>query len=141
MKGAKVEGVEDTMRLLKKIQPNPKDLRKGIESIAMVIVNDAKARASFSKNIQNSIGLATVGAEKYPSFVLIRPKYPQGSLAHIFENGTAPRFTKDGNSRGQITARPFMRPALDSNKQAVQDRLKNLVIRLIEKEAKKNNLK
>jgi len=36
-----------------------------------------------------------------------------GKLVHIFENGTGPRYTKDGAYRGHINPLPMLRPAWD----------------------------
>lgn len=45
-----------------------------------------------------------------------------GAQAHLIEFGTGPRRTKTGANRGQISARPFMRPAWESHKhQVLQD--------------------
>jgi hypothetical protein len=45
--------------------------------------------------------------------VVLRAK---SRLAHLFEYGTAPRFTQEGKPTGQMVAKPFMRPAYQQHK-------------------------
>lgn len=42
-----------------------------------------------------------------------------GAQAHLIEFGTGPRSNKKGANRGQMAARPFMRPAWEAHKQQV----------------------
>lgn len=42
-----------------------------------------------------------------------------GAQAHLIEFGTGPRRNKKGASRGQISARPWMRPAWEAHKHQV----------------------
>ena len=42
-----------------------------------------------------------------------------GAQAHLIEFGTGTRSTKKGANRGQVQARPFMRPAWESHKRQV----------------------
>lgn len=139
---AKIDKKElnDLEKALKNMLLPDEDVRAIIISNGQRIINDAKARAAFSKTLANSIQYLGKGGGKYKNNVLIGPKYPKGALAHIYEYGTAPRRTKDGYNRGQIVARPFMRPALDTNKAAVMEGIKKGLFKLAEKIAKKNNL-
>ena len=59
----------------------------------------------------------------------------------MLEYGSAPRWTKDGAYRGTFPAHPFMRPAFDTNKSQITDSIKKDLVSIIEKQAKKNNLK
>ena len=45
---------------------------------------------------------------------VVAMKRPRSRIAHILEFGTAPRQRKNGGYTGQIKARPFLRPALDT---------------------------
>lgn len=120
---------------------NPKDVRHIVRNAGQRIVTDAKARAAFSQSISRSIGFIRKNDGQYPTSVLIGPQYPGGNLAHFFEYGTAPRFAKGGQRRGQIKARPFMRPAFDGNVKGVDSEIKKNLMDLINKKAKQNNLK
>jgi HK97 gp10 family phage protein len=108
-------------------------VREMMKEEAQVIVNNARANsASLSKTVSNSIGF--IEKKNYPYNILIGPKYPQGNLAHFFEYGTAPRYTADGNYRGAMEAKPFMRPAIDNNignvKRKILIRLQQIVRKL-----------
>lgn len=103
-----------------------------LATAAIPVIQDAKARSlPISKSISSSIGVIKKG--NYPLHALIGPRYPQGNLAHIFEYGTKPRYTKDGSYRGQITAKPFMRPAIDSNIESVERKAKLMIKEEIKK--------
>ena len=94
-----------------------------LKNESKVIVDDAKTRSSYlSRAVSNSIRFIEKGF--YPLSVLIGPKYPEGSLAHLFEYGTAPRYTDSGEFRGEMEAQPFMRPAFENNRDAVTEGIK-----------------
>ena len=57
-------------------------------------------------------------------------------LSHLFEFGTAERYTKSGAYRGYIPPNPFMRQAWDSKKNISLSRLKEELWRALEKAAK-----
>ena len=57
-------------------------------------------------------------------------------LAHLFEFGTAERFTKTGAARGYIPPMPFLRQAWDSNKKIALDRIGEELWKALEKSAK-----
>lgn len=109
-------------KLLKKLEETNKaisqeEVKKIVRDESKVIINTAQSKAP-STDIKNSIGFIEKNEQKFTKTVLIGPRYYgsfRGQLAHTFEYGTAPRYTKDGKYRGHITARPFMRPALDAN--------------------------
>ena len=113
---SKLIGVNSIDKIADKIKVALLDgrVREILKQETQVIVNNAKANSlSVSSSVSNSIQHIERG--NYPLHVLIAPKYPEGNLAHLFEYGTKPRYTKDGSYRGQIIATPFMRPAIDSN--------------------------
>jgi hypothetical protein len=89
-------------------------VRKMMKEESKVVVSNAKANArASSTTIANSIGF--IEKKSYPFNILIGPEYPQGNLAHLFEYGTDPRSNANGQNRGRIIAKPFMRPAIDNN--------------------------
>lgn len=47
---------------------------------------------------------------------VIGPQWPKGAIGWIFEHGTARR-SFDGQDRGTMPAQPFLRTALDANRQ------------------------
>ena len=97
-------------------------VREMMKEEAKVIVSNARANARpLSKRVANSIGF--IEKKSYPYNILIGPKYPQGNLAHFFEYGTAPRQNADGHNRGRMVAKPFMRPAIDSNIKQVEKQI------------------
>lgn len=138
----KMEGMQELVRnLIEMGKVDPKSVRHIVKNAGQRIISDAKARASFSKSISKSIGFISKNDGQYPTSVLIGPQYPGGNLAHFFEFGTAPRFASGGRRRGQIKARPFMRPAFDANVKGVDSEIKKKLMDLINKKAKQNNLK
>ena len=108
-------------------------VREMMKQEARIIATTAKANARpLSTTVAHSIGF--IEKKNYPYNILIGPKYPQGNLAHFFEYGTAPRYTADGNYRGAMEAKPFMRPAIDNNignvKRKILIRLQQIVRKL-----------
>ena len=57
-------------------------------------------------------------------------------LSHLFEFGTAERYTKSGAYRGYIPPMPFMRQAWDSKKKIALDRIGEELWKALEKAAK-----
>ena len=45
---------------------------------------------------------------------IVGVRKPFSALAHLFEFGTAERFTKGGARRGRMSPKPFLRPAVES---------------------------
>ena len=121
---SKLNGTDSINKLSEKVLNALKDgrVKKILTEETNVIVNNAKVNIlSVSSSVSNSIQHIERG--NYPLHVLIAPKYPEGNLAHFFEYGTKPRYTKDGSYRGQIIATPFMRPAIDSNIKQVEKQI------------------
>jgi len=121
---SKLIGVNSIDKIADKIKVALLDgrVREILKQETQVIVDNAKANSlSVSSSVSNSIQHIERG--NYPLHVLIAPKYPEGNLAHLFEYGTKPRYTKDGSYRGQIIATPFMRPAIDSNIKQVEKQI------------------
>lgn len=82
-----------------------------------------------------TIGKASNGAETTALSVTIYARGKQGSglNAAWFEFGTAERFTKDGESRGRITAGPFFYTVFRANRQRVQASLRAALRRAVKK--------
>lgn len=58
------------------------------------------------------------------------------SLAHLFEFGTAQRYTQKGAYRGYIPPMPFLREAWDSQKKVSLDILKDEIWKALQKSAR-----
>ena len=118
------------------------DLQTMIEKAAQPLINAARSNARrVSSSVANSIGYIEKNDSKFRRSKLIGPAYPQGALAHIFEFGTQPRFKLSNGARtGQISPKPFMRPALDSTRETVFSNLEKGIIEITEQHAKKLNL-
>lgn len=131
---AKISGIEKIGEIGTHIQNKLGDgrIKRILTEETENIVSDAKSRAlPISSDVSKSIDHIEKG--NYRNSILIGPLYPLGNLAHIFEYGTKPRFTKDGSYRGQIVAKPFMRPAIDVN---INDSKSRIALR-IKQEVKK----
>jgi hypothetical protein len=113
----KTGDIYDMMKLLENVgkELSYDKIKQIIRKESMGIIIDARANAP-TEDIRESFWFIERKEEKYPTTVLIGPRYYgpfKGQLSHTFEYGTAPRYTKDGQYRGYITAAPFIRPAYD----------------------------
>lgn len=134
------------LRAMGKLDPKP--IKVSLRRVAGEIIRDARA-ACPSKTVRNAYGFITKNESKFPTTVLIgvdsrkrgTKTMTAPALAQVIEYGTAARKTKKGYNRGMITAHPFIRPAFDSNKQRANETIKKDLIKIIEQQAKKNNLK
>jgi HK97 gp10 family phage protein len=109
------------------------------------VIDDAKALAPLeSGDMRDSIGFITSKDTKFKNTVLIglRKNYYNHYLGVMFEYGTEPRIQKtSGRYTGELTPKPFMRPALDKNRQAIVNGLKKGITEKVTKLAQKYNLK
>jgi hypothetical protein len=82
-----------------------------------------------------AIGKASNGTETTSLSVTIYARGKQGSgiSPTWFEFGTAERFTKEGESRGRITAGPFFYTVFRANRQRVQASLRAALRRAVKK--------
>jgi HK97 gp10 family phage protein len=115
-----IEGLDKVLKALSEVGKaiTDKEVKNIVRDEARAIINTAQSKAP-SQDIKESIGFIERNENKFTKTVLIGPRYYggyRGQLSHTFEYGTAERFTKDGQARGFIVARPFMRPALDQHK-------------------------
>jgi HK97 gp10 family phage protein len=58
-------------------------------------------------------------------------------LAHLFEFGTVPRYTKKGVYRGRMVPQPYLRPGFDQSARQVLDRFGGEMRLAIEREVKR----
>lgn len=141
----KVTGIEDTIKALKAVGASieGKELQNVMRNEGRKVITTAKAMAPVdSGDLRDSIGFITSKDDKYKSTVLIgtRRNYYNHYLGVMYEFGTAPRIQKNGRYTGTIEPRPFMRPALDKNKQSIVNGIFNGVSKIVTKLAKKYKL-
>ena len=96
-----------------------KALVHAFRSGAKIVQKESQRLATQKIDITfaKSITVSRPSGRNRPSkntIVTITLKKPSSRLAHLFEFGTAQRFQKSGRFTGRITARPFLRPALDA---------------------------
>jgi HK97 gp10 family phage protein len=135
-----IEGLD---KLIKELETAGKELtqeevKKIVRNESEVLINTARTNAPTT-DIKNAIGFIEKNEAKFTKTVLIGPRYYgsyKGQLAHTFEYGTAPRYTKDGKYRGHITARPFMRPAFDTHAKNIVTNVKNRIFKLVTEKIK-----
>ena len=96
----------------------------------MKVLTSFKAAQHLRVNKKETVGMALVGFLTKKSGGLSR-------LAHLFEFGTSERFTKSGARRGRMVARPFIRPALASEKGAVLQKMTENLAKGLAREAAK----
>jgi hypothetical protein len=70
----------------------------------------------------------------------LNSNYYNHYLGVMWEYGTAPRIQSNGRYTGSLAPRPFMRPALDQNKNKVTEGIIKGVDKILRDLAKKNNL-
>lgn len=118
-------------------------VRNALKKAAIPIRDAAKIKAGSIKydadNIVKSIHVDTKRTRKQRRdrsrvTVYVGPSHP---LAHLFEFGTAQRFTKKGARRGYITATPFLRQAWDEKKMVALETLKKELWEQIKKSARR----
>lgn len=141
----KVTGIEDTIKALRAVGASieGKELQNVMRNEGRKVIATAKAMAPVdSGDLRDSIGFITSKDDKYKSTVLIgtRRNYYNHYLGVMYEFGTAPRIQKNGRYTGSIEPRPFMRPALDKNKESIVNGIFNGVSKIVSKLAKKYKL-
>lgn len=141
----KVTGIEDTIKALRAVGASIEgnELQNVMRNEGRKVIATAKALAPVdSGDLRDSIGFITSKDDKYKSTVLIgtRRNYYNHYLGVMYEFGTAPRIQKNGRYTGTIEPRPFMRPALDKNKQSIVNGIFNGVSKIVTKLAKKYKL-
>lgn len=91
------------------------------------IRQEASSRAprrtgTLSRNI-----IIAPGGKHEPSVLVGLGKH--GWYGRLIERGTAARSTRGGARRGQVAARPFLRPALEARKGEARERFRDVIRR------------
>ena len=134
----------DAMEQLPTMSMKKGVVRNALKKAALPVKEAAKANAQSlpfdNKAIVDSIKVGTSlkksqrgRQDRSRVTVYVGSSHP---LAHLFEFGTAERFTKTGAARGYIPPMPFLRQAWDPNKKIALDRIGEEMWKAIEKSAK-----
>ena len=141
-----LHGVKETMAALEQLPTlsmKKTVVRNALKKAAIPIRDAAKIKAGSIKydaeGIVKSIHVDTKLTRKQRRdrsrvTIYVGPSHP---LAHLFEFGTAQRFTKTGARRGYITATPFLRQAWDEKKMVALETLKKELWEQIKKAARR----
>ncbi len=142
----KVEGIGDVINALEAIGANikGKELQQIMRNQGQKVINDARSLVPVNTgDLRDSIGFITGKDEKNQDKVLIglRKQFYNHYLGVMYEYGTEPRIQdKTGRYTGVIEPRPFMRPALDKNKQSIVTGVQQGITKLVLSLAKKYKL-
>lgn len=145
----KIEGMQGLLRNLANMKQLPeKEIKALTRRGAGMVLTSAKSKCK-NIHVKNALGFVTKNDAKFPMVTLIgvlggnskgSKTMTAPALAVIEEFGTAERIKSNGASTGVYLARPFMRPAIDENKDKIQDLLTKSLEVIILKQAKKNKL-
>ena len=69
-----------------------------------------------------TVQIRTALGERFAALGVAPTRY-----AHLVEFGTAPRVSKSGRNSGQMPARPFMRPALETAARRIMDVMREVI--------------
>lgn len=141
----KVTGIGETIKALESVGANieGKELQQVMREQGSKVIATAKALAPVDTgDLRDSIGFITSKDDKFKNKVLIgtRKNYHNHYLGVMYEFGTAPRIQKNGRYTGSIEPRPFMRPAMDKNKQSIVNGVYAGISKIVGKLAKKYKL-
>jgi len=133
------EEFEKTLLTLAKALPNDKVEPVMMEG-AKVVAAAAKARAP-----QGPTGNLKKGVKaKYLRQISNYPRSAAAAVdrkiarhAHIIEYGTKPRYQKSGRYTGIGPAKPFFRPAVDTNREPVYRKVRDKLLNMILEAARK----
>lgn len=141
----KVEGVGEVIKALEAIGESIKtpELQTILRAEGQRVIETAKSLVPVETgDLRDSIGYITSKDGQNLDKVLIgaRKNFYNSYLAPMIEHGTEPRIVKSGAYRGMLKPKPFLRPALDLNKNAVVNGVNNGISKLVTNLAKKNKL-
>jgi HK97 gp10 family phage protein len=141
----KMDGLAEIISALENIGVDVKSekLQNMIKQEAQCVIDTAKNLApAETGNLRQSIRFITKLDKQNRERVLIGldGNYYNHYLGVIFEYGTAPRIQLNGRYTGSLEPRPFMRPALDQNKNKVIENIIKGVDGILRDLAKKNKL-
>jgi len=139
-----MEGLMDALSELPTMSMKKGVVRNALKKAALPVKEAAKANAQSlpfdNKAIVDSIKVGTSlkksqrgRQDRSRVTVYVGSSHP---LAHLFEFGTAERFTKTGAARGHISPQPFLRTAWDANKKIALGRIGEEMWKAILKSAK-----
>ena len=139
----------DAMEQLPTMSMKKGVVRNALKKAALPVKEAAKANAQSlpfdNKAIVDSIKVGTSlkksqrgRQDRSRVTVYVGSSHP---LSHLFEFGTAERFTKTGAARGHISPQPFLRTAWDANKKIALGRIGEEMWKAILKSAKLLNKK
>jgi len=142
----KFKGIEKTVKRLEKMGVGiaPSMVRAIMESAAEKPLFQIKAALSANGASPTTYDFIRKNDSKYMSkkgvALLMGVDYsdPDAYKVNWIEYGTAPRYTKDGQFRGEITARKIIRPVLDMSKAGIEKEIENGIAQEIYKLAKEN---
>ena len=140
-----IEGMSEVINALEAIGVDIKTpkLQKVIRQSSQRIINTARTLAPVNTgDLRDSIGFITTkdSTNLDKTLIGLRKEYYNNYLGVMFEYGTAPRIQSNGRYTGSLAPRPFMRPALDQNANAVTEEILKGVDGILADLAKKNNL-
>ena len=142
-----IEGMDKLLKDFHKMDLDKKAVKKILIRAASPMLSAAKQK-SHSKTVARSLGWITKNDNKYPMTVLMGVRSGFGTetmtaaaLASIQEFGSVLRFKEDGSKTGFVKPQQFMRPAFDENKGHIKETIIEGLTELIDKQAKKNNIK
>ena len=142
-----LHGLKETMAALEQLPTlsmKKTVVRNALKKASLPIKEAAQANAQSlpfdSKSIADSIKVGTSlkksqrgRQDRSRMTVYVGSSHP---LSHLFEFGTAERFTKTGAARGHISPHPFLRTAWDANKKIALGRIGEEMWKAILKSAK-----
>jgi len=140
-------GLKETMDAMEKLPTLSMKkgvVRNALKKAALPVKEAAQSNAQRlpfdSEKIANSMKVSTSlkksqrgKQDRSRVTVYVGSSHP---LSHLFEFGTAERYTKSGAYRGYIPPTPFMRQAWDSKKKIALDRIGEELWKALEKAAK-----
>lgn len=141
----KMDGLAEVISALEAIgvDVKSKKLQDIIRKESQCIIDTAQNLApKDTGNMAKSIMFITKLDKQNREKVLIglNRNYYNHYLGVMWEYGTAPRIQSNGRYTGSLAPRPFMRPALDQNKNKVTEGIIKGVDKMLRDLAKKNNL-
>jgi HK97 gp10 family phage protein len=134
----KIEGAKDIEKALARLGNDKTTinvLRRSLYFHARIIRDAARRMAPVATGLlRRRIGISRRAVRRGLVRVQVKSRAPH---SHLVEQGTAPRRQKNGRFTGQVTARPFMRPAWLSTKDTALDAIIKQVWDNIKKESSK----
>lgn len=125
---SKVEGIDKTIKKIWKYNDGVREnLKKVTKDSSRRVVKVASSRVRVGKtgNLKKSIRAKYFWKEGPASTIF--PRGRKGAARHLVERGTKERFHKSGKRVGRMIAKPFMKPAADSEKGKYESNVKKVI--------------